>query len=284
MSTDPQDFSGADSDERLIYLWLHGHLPSTVKTYRADAVAFLKAMPRPLRQVTLMDVATWIDTLQGADSYQARRLISIKSLLTFAYDVGYCKFNVSKAVRLRRTKNRVHERIIEFETVQSMTAKAAEGRDRTLLRLLYGSACRVSEAVGLNFGDLNPVSTEEGYGVVTFHGKGSKTRRVLVSLVVIDELLALRQDGDDKGAVFRNFNDGGRLTARSAQRIVAKSRTDVAGVTPHWMRHAHATHALDNGAPLHFVKDTLGHSNISTTDIYVHVRGKQGSAPFVHPT
>jgi integrase/recombinase XerD len=165
-----------------------------------------------------------------------------------------------------------------------MTAKAAEGRDRTLLRLLYGSACRVSEAVGLNFGDLSRVSTEEGYGVVTFHGKGRKTRRVLVSLVVIDEVLALRQHADDDGPVFRNFNDGCRLTARSAQRIVAKSRTDVAGVTPHWMRHAHATHALDNGAPLHFVKDTLGHANISTTDIYVHVRGKQGSAPFVHAT
>lgn len=264
-------------------LWLLGRPESTQKSYRADAAAFLAAMPVPLPEVTVADVAAWVDTLHGADTYKARRLISIKSLLTFAHETGRCVFNVGTVIRIPKTKRRLHERIIEIETVQSMTAQATDGRDRTLLRLFYGSACRVSEAVGLNFGDVNRESAEQGFGVVTFFGKGGKTRSVPLKLEVIDEMLAMRRPGDDKDTpVFRNFVNGGRLTVRSAQRIVAAARTDVPGVSPHWMRHAHATHALDNGAPLHKLKAQLGHANISTTDVYVHVRGTQGTAGFVN--
>jgi integrase/recombinase XerD len=270
----PQDHSGATSDQHLVYLWLLGRVDSTAKSYRADAMAFLKAVRKPLPELTASDVAIWVESLEGGDNYRARRLISIKSLLSFAKKTGYCVFDVGSVIRLQKTKNRLHERLIEPGTVKSMTAAATMGRDRILMRLIYSSAARVSEAVGLNFGDL-------GKGVVTLFGKGKKTRTVTCAQEVIDEMMALRRPGDDKDSpVFKNCH-GRRLSVRAVQRMVAKCRTDVPGVSPHWMRHAHATHSLDNGALLHKLQHQLGHENISTTNIYVHVRAGQGTADYV---
>lgn len=267
--------SGATSDLHLVGMWLAGRPESTQKSYRADALAFLDAVGKPLPELTTADVVDrWVVALTGKDTYKARKLISIKSLLSFAKLTGYCAFNVGEVIRIPRTKNRLRERLIEPATVKSMTANTSEGRDRILMRAFYSSAGRVSEVVGLNFCDL-------GKGIITFFGKGSKTRHVQCSQVVIDEMLSLRRPGDDKDApVFKNCH-GRRLCVRSAQRIFAKARTDVTGVSPHWFRHAHATHSLDNGALLHHLQYQLGHQNISTTNIYVHVRPGQGTSEFV---
>lgn len=273
----PEDFSGAKSDLQLVDFWLTGRPEQTEVTYRRDAVKFLAAVaPKALPELTVADVIAWIKTLRGTNTYVARRLISIKSLLTFGRETGYCTHNVSKAIRLRRTKGTLHARLIEASTVKSMTAAAALGRDRTLLRAFYSTAGRVSEVVGLSFEDL-------GVGVVTFFGKGSKTRTVSASPEVIAEMLALCGPDAAKGTpVFRNCH-GRRLSVRGAQRIVEKARTDRSGVSPHWLRHAHATHSLDNGAQIHKLQYQLGHANISTTNVYVHVRAGQGTAEYVNP-
>jgi integrase/recombinase XerD len=98
------------------------------------------------------------------------------------------------------------------------------------------------------------------------------------------DLQALRAaPADDDGPVFGS-RKGGHLTARQAQRLVdaAARRAGLrAGVSPHWLRHAHATHALERGAPIHIVQATLGHASVATTGRYLHARPTDSSARYL---
>lgn len=275
MATLPINHSGATSDEHLVKLWLLNRPEQTQKGYRRDAAKFLASIGKPLYTATVADVGAWIETLTGSDHYKARRLISIKSLLTFAHETGYHVFNVGSVIRLPRLKRKTHERIMEERVARDMISMAKPGRDTALLRLFLASGCRVSEAVNLNFGDL-------GKGVVTFFGKGGKTRSVPVHQDIIDAMLALRRpEHDDKTPVFRTHR-GTRLSTRAAQRITEAARTEKEA-SPHWFRHCHATTSLKNGAPLIDLKHQLGHANIATTDIYLHLIGDHGSGHYIDP-
>lgn len=270
MTALPVDQTGAKSDERLVELWLLGRAEQTVRSYRRDAANFLAAVGKPLYTLTLDDVGVWVQGLTGTDQYKARRLISIKSLLSFAKGTGYHVFNLGEVIRLPRLKRRTHTRIMDVTVARDMIDVAKSGRDQALLRLFLASGCRVSEAVGLNFEDL-------GDGHITFYGKGGKTRTVKVKQHIIDELRALQKAGDaPESPVFKTAR-GRRLTVRTAQRITADCRTENEA-SPHWFRHCHATTALKNGASLHELKGQLGHNNISTTDLYLHLIGKNGGS------
>ena len=152
-------------------------------------------------------------------------------------------------------------------------------RDRAILELFFSSGLRVSELVALNKGDINLKRRE-----FMVRGKGQKDRPIFVSDDAADwvqKYLDMRQDnsvplfirysGSKKLSTSGNFN---RLTVRSVQRLVARYAL-LAGITkhvsPHTLRHSFATDLLMNGADLRSVQAMLGHSNISTTQIYTHV-------------
>lgn len=289
----PRDHSGVKTDLELVRLWLLNRGEQTVRTYRRDAERFLAFVaPKSLPDLSVKDVGDWVESLEGKIGYRIRRLSNIKSLLSFAHDVGWCVFNVGGVIRLPRTKRRTHERVSELRVVRSMANEASEGRDRTLIRLMYASACRVSEAVGVNFVDLKikkvrgPDGETVEEGTVCFFGKGRKTRVVGVAPTVIREMRALRQPGDgEESPVFKNFVNGKRLTVRSVQRMVARARISDSKVivTPHVFRHTHAVDALENGAKVEQLRHQLGHESLNTTSFYVHIRGDQGTAAFITP-
>ncbi len=139
--------------------------------------------------------------------------------------------------------------------------------------MAYGAGLRVSEVCGVNLADLDLDS-----GTVRIRGKGNKERIVPIgrlAIVSLETWLALRAqvgEGGDASAVFRNWR-GGRLSTRSVQRLVAKGRALCVqgGATPHWLRHACATHMLSSGADLRAIQELLGHSSLSTTQKYTHV-------------
>ena len=280
MATLPVNHSGATSDEHLVTLWLLGRPEQTQKSYRFDASKFLAAVGKPIHTLTVADVGEYILQLEGADEYRRRRLVTIKSLLRFAYETGYHVFNVGKVIRLPRVRRTTHERIMAEGVARDMIAEAKPGRDHALLRLFFASACRVSEAVGLSFKDLAD-GDEPGRGALTFHGKGGRTRTVPVKIEVVNELRSLRRERDtDDSPVFQT-QGGRRLSVRSAQRITERCRTEVEA-SPHWFRHCHATTALERGASLPEVQGQLGHANISTTGIYLHIRGGEGSGNYIN--
>lgn len=152
-------------------------------------------------------------------------------------------------------------------------------RDKAIIELLFSSGLRVSELVNLNRDHINTKRRE-----FMVRGKGQKDRPIFISERAaqhVDDYLAKRTDtlpplflSYSRNNVVSNSGDYRRLTARSIQRII-NTYTRLAGITkhvsPHTMRHSFATDLLMNGADLRSVQSMLGHSNISTTQIYTHV-------------
>jgi integrase/recombinase XerD len=287
-----RDLSGADTDGRLIGLWLHGKSPATVEAYRSDLAKFSDFIEgKPLGTVTLADVQDFADFLSEllAPASQARILAALKSLFAFGHQVGYLPFDVGRPVKLPPRRDERAERILSADDVHSVIAHASKGRDRGLIRVLYIGGLRVTEAVGLRTRDL--VVRDDGRGgQLAVFGKGSKTRPVLVPANLFGELTDLALPFPD-APLFRSQKkgpDGGPrpVTARQAERIV-KATARKAGlknaseVSPHWLRHAHASHAMDRGAKIHLVQATLGHSDISTTGRYLHARPDESSALYL---
>lgn len=247
----------ADSDATLVRLWLSGRSPRTVRAYGADARAFLAHAGAPLRAVTVGHVQAFGEGMAGLSSAtQARRLSSVKSLLAYAHRLGYVAFNVGAPVRLPPIKAALAERIVGEADVHRLLALEADRRNRALLTLLYVAGLRVSEAVGLRWRDL---AARDDAGQVTVFGKGGKTRVVLLRPGTWRTLAELRVGagagaGDDD-PVFRSAK-GGHLDPSQVHRLV-KAAAERAGLSPalsaHWLRHAHASHALDRGAPVHLV-------------------------------
>jgi integrase/recombinase XerD len=270
-----KDFSGATNDDHLVTLWLSGRPKSTQRVYLPVAKGFLGHLPSNLKEACVSDVVAWFDTLRGEPSTQARIVATIKSLLSYAHRVGYTVFNVGRTLRCVRVPNRLHERILEEPSVIAMVKACKEGRDRTLVRLLYTSGLRISEALSLRLIDVGP-------NRLTVQGKGSKSRTILMPPAVCDELKALLgPDASPKARLFLNYQ-GAPLSDRGARNIVYAAAAE-AGLTasPHWFRHAHATHAIDRGAPLHVVRDSLGHESIATTSRYLHARPTVGASQFL---
>jgi integrase/recombinase XerC len=155
------------------------------------------------------------------------------------------------------------------------SSTAAGQRDRALIELLYASGLRVSELASLDLEQVNLETNE-----IRAWGKGAKERVVLMGKPAAAALASYLSQGrpqllgKKKGsALFLNRN-GGRLTARSIQRILGK-HTRAAGIKkrvhPHLLRHTFATHLLDGGADLRVVQELLGHASLVSTQIYTHV-------------
>lgn len=288
----------ADTDSQIIGMWLHGRSIHTRRAYERDAGRFLAFTRKALAQVTLQDVQDFADSLSGLSlASQGRTLAAVKSLLAFAHKTGYLRFNVGAAVRCPKLKDTLAERILEEEQLQRILALETDPRNAVLLRLLYASGARVSEICGLRWKDCQKrdrdiASEEPGSagdhrspkvaGQVTLFGKGGKTRTVRLSPATWKALLTLKGRSAPDDPVFIS-RKGGPLDSSQVRRIVraAGLRAGVAGVSPHWLRHSHGSHALDRGAPISLVRETLGHSSIATTGRYLHARPKESSSKYL---
>jgi integrase/recombinase XerD len=156
-------------------------------------------------------------------------------------------------------------------------------RDHAILELMYGSGARVSEIVGLNTSDVSTVQTADGeIQTLKLRGKGSKERLVplggFAERALSDYLVRLRpqlaaKQSKTTSALFLNSR-GTRLSRVSAWQIVsdAADRAGLKGkISPHVFRHSYATHLLDGGADIRVVQELLGHSSVTTTQIYTLV-------------
>ncbi len=263
----------AETDAQVVAMWTHGKAATTVRAYTREAARFADFAGVPLPAVTLGDVQAYAEHLQAAGlapASQVRALAAVKSLLSFAHRIGYLPVNVGAAERLPALKLTLAERIVTPATVAAIVAAETNPRNRALLRVLYYGGLRVAEACGLRWRDVAPRAG--GAVQVTVYGKGDKTRAVLLPAHVARDVLALRDGADVDAPVFAGR--GGALTTSQAWRIVkaAGTRAGVPGVSPHWLRHACASHALDAGATPALVRDTLGHASLATTSRYLHAR------------
>lgn len=275
----------ATDDDQLVEIWLHGRSGHTQRAYQADLERFRSGTGKPLHQVTLSDLQRFSDSLGAlAPASRYRTLSALKSLLAFGYRTGYLPFDVGRALRLPAVRNHLAERILPEAEVHRILSLEPNVRNRAMLTLLYASGVRVSELCGLCWRDLQ--ANGEG-GQITVFGKGGITRSIQIPASVWKMVNGLRgADAEPGDPVFRSRkgNHGGVLRPLAVLRVVRQSarRAGVElPVSPHWFRHAHASHALDRGAPIHLVQATLGHASITTTGRYLHARPNDSSSRFL---
>ena len=278
----PASAPGDENDAAFIELWLGTKISAhTRRAYGTDAIMFVRFVNKSLAAVTLADLQAWSERLgQGSlkPASQNRALTSIKSLLSFGQETGYLKFNIGAALKLRPNRDGLAQRIPDESDIAKLIDSAPDGRDRILLKLLYVSGVRVSEVCGLKWSDAVP--RQEG-GQITVFGKGGKTRTVLLKGNVWQQLLSLKGQAKPADPIFRSRKGGGALDPSQVRRIVyaAAERAGLEQkISPHWLRHAHASHALDRSAPIHLVQATLGHASVSTTGRYLHARPTESSS------
>ncbi len=281
----------AYEDADFLELWLHRKSEKTIKAYSADIMQMYKHTGKSLKALTLQDVQDYITSLMDrAPATQARMIASLKSALSFASKTGYTTFNVGAVIRLPKLENRLAERILSEEDVLHMFALERNGRNHAILVLLYRAGLRASEVCNLQWRHLK--ARRGNAGQIAIHGKGNKTRFVLLDKRTWAELQTLRLPTDTaKSYVFKSRKKAGRLDESQVHRIV-KTAALRAGIqtytreggnlssktSPHWMRHAHASHAIEHGTNIVLVKETLGHVSMNTTSKYIHVHPDDSSS------
>jgi integrase/recombinase XerD len=216
-----------------------------------------------------------------APSSAARALVVARGLHRFAFREGLVGADAAADVHPPRPPKRLPKALGLDEVLRLLEVFPADGgprclRDRALLELLYSTGARISEAVGLDWDDVDaPART------VLLRGKGGKQRLVPVgrpALAALDAYLVrgrptLAQRGRGIPAVFLNAR-GARLSRQSAWAVLreAAARSQIsAAVSPHTLRHSFATHLLEGGADVRVVQELLGHASVTTTQVYTLV-------------
>jgi integrase/recombinase XerC len=262
----------------------------TVKSYREDLTALTEYLteacggrtPSP-EELTSLDLRGYVSALHEAGyakSSVARRLASMRSFFRFAQREGLVEANPAKPLRTPRRNRKLPHFLSGDEIGRLLAAPPATDpqglRDRAILETMYSAGLRVSEAVGLNDGDLDWEN-----GIARIRGKGKRERLAPIGSFAQDALRAWlkvrivspREPQGREAPVFVN-RFGRRLTTRSVGRMLEKHLKETGlddRTTPHTLRHSFATHLLDRGADIRSVQELLGHKSLTTTQIYTHV-------------
>lgn len=282
ISQRPEQWIAADTDEQFIVLFLRQkRSPHTRRAYAQTLAQFLHFTGgKPLSAITLDDLlgyADWLADNVYAKASQALKLSIVKSLLAFGQETGYLRFNVGAACKAPTPENKLAERILSEEDALRVLHAPKSQRDKAILRLLYSGGLRVSELCDLQWRHVQPRG--DG-GQISVYGKGEKTRIVPVSKATFQALMVFKPaNGQLERYVFASQR-AERLTANAVYRIVRKAgqKCGIPSLSPHWLRHAHASHALERGASVAVVRDTLGHSSLAVTNRYLHARPSDSSA------
>ncbi|PCH85149.1 MAG: site-specific tyrosine recombinase XerD [Piscirickettsiaceae bacterium] len=279
-----------DVDVFLDSLWAEfGLSDNTIKAYRTDLMQYsvwLHKQGSDLLTAASADISGYLaERLQQGVSARssARFLSSLKRFYGYALREGKVNADPSSLIdapKLGRTLPTIlTEADVESLLLAPNTNVAIGHRDRTMLELLYASGLRVSELVGLRLGQIN-----FRQGLVRVTGKGGKDRLVPVGEEALDWLSEFidtwRLDIlKDKQTDFVFPTKRGSGMTRQAFWYLIKRYALQAGISkaisPHTLRHAFATHLLNHGADLRVVQLLLGHSDLSTTQIYTHVANER---------
>jgi len=259
---------------------------NTINSYRSDLNFFKKFCERkgvnPFGKNARTAVSAYFIQLNKQEKSPAtlsRRLAALKSFYKFLISEGYIQADPTENLASPQKVQKL-PKVLTFDEVdrllaQPRTSTAAGIRDKAMLELIYATGLRVSELVSL---DKRNINLSEGY--VRCLGKGSKERIVPLGEAAVESLKKYILKGRPKlteknssPAVFLN-QAGGRITRQSFWKIIKKYKDSAKihkDITPHTLRHSFATHLLENGADLRVVQELLGHSDISTTQIYTHL-------------
>ena len=238
-------------------------------------------MVRRILSAGPLDVRAMLAVLRNSGlskSTIARKLAAIRSFYRFLVKIDQLEASPVSVVRTPRQDKRL-PKCLDIQQIEALlaapdTTSLLGARDRAIIETIYAAGMRVSELVGLDIEDLDEFSE-----VVRIAGKGKKERLCPLGSMAIEAIghyLAMRH-GPRSGPLFVNKH-GTRISDRSVRRKLDKYLLQAGidpGVSPHTLRHSFATHMLNAGADLRSVQELLGHSSLSTTQIYTHLTTKR---------
>lgn len=272
----------ANTDHQLVSLFLSTkNSEATRQTYTIAIDQFLEyTNHKELATLTLEDMIAYRDHLRERYKSAHTRKLKInvmKSLLSFGAKVQYLPWNVGAAIEADKAETIIEDKVLTEEQIFTLLARTKKRRDNLLIRLMYASGGRVSEIAALTWADI-----QDGY-IIIRHGKGDKMRRVWLSADTMSHLNGYRSIGArDADHVFTaKYRGRNRAMSRHAMHKQIKrigERNGIDGLHPHMFRHSHGTHAIRNGATMHVLRDTLGHSSIAVTNNYLHAQDGESSA------
>lgn len=274
----------------LDYIYLtNSSSKNTVDAYGRDLkryFAFLQQQNiNSLSQVDRMTVLNYLNYLRTDKTMNnlsnrsiARNLSSLRSFYHYLNDVGLLEGNPFSAVKIANGKKRLPDYLFVDEVDLLLSCFDTNDdfglRDRTMFEIMYGCGLRLSEVVNLKISDI-----DFNNKLVYITGKGNK-QRIVPFYDIIYKLLNMylnnvrnKYASKDNEYVFINRR-GEKLTSRGVQYILDKAVLENSlpfKVHPHTLRHSFATHLLDKGVDIRVVQQLLGHSSLSTTQIYTHI-------------
>lgn len=265
-----------------------GLADNTLEAYSQDLDHFVSFMKKREEDIITADASMILEYLahlknkeQQATATLARKTTTLRGFYDFLLSEEKISENPCRLLELPRQAMTLPD-ILSIEEVDKLLnapdlSKKTGYRDQAMLEVLYASGLRVSELVGLNLGDIDPM------GFLRCLGKGEKERIVPIGSKALQAVALylnncrhqLTKDPTEK-ALFLNAR-GKRLTRQGFWKIL-KAYGKQSGIkitlSPHVLRHSFATHLLTNGADLRSVQEMLGHSDIATTQIYTHLTRK----------
>jgi integrase/recombinase XerD len=291
--------SSRASNQTLIELFLdmiaaeRGASANTLDAYRRDLADFSGDLGKAGESIAAADseaLRAHLDRLDKrglAPASVARRLSAIRQLYRFLYSEGH-RADDPAAVIEGPKRGRSLPKVLSVKQVDELLARAREGlqteskperlraaRLNCLLEVLYATGMRVSELVS-----LPSAAARRDQRMLVIRGKGGRERLVPLNDQArrsMGDYLALRAEAklDTSKWLFPSFGESGHLSrqhfARELKALASGAGLKAAQVSPHVLRHAFASHLLQNGADLRVVQTLLGHADISTTQIYTHV-------------
>lgn len=284
---------GGQAEDYLRHLVVErGLSDNTVQAYRRDLLRYQEYLGSrgigSLAEVTRVDVEEFrrhLDHIGLAPASVTRCVVAVRNLHRFAVGSGQLQADVTAGMS-PGTRSRWLPKALSMDQVESLLAapdtSTVEGlRDAALLELLYGTGARVSEVCALDVDDIRPVLDDPDLGLRLI-GKGDKERIVPLgsyAAKAVDAWLirgrpAWAEIGNGEHALLLNTR-GRRLSRQSAWAVIRRAGEaaglDVEHLSPHSLRHSYATHLLDGGADVRVVQELLGHSSVTTTQIYTLV-------------
>jgi len=263
-----------------------GRAVNSLQAYRRDLADLTDFLPSPLDQTSGEDLRAYLADLNRrgmAPATAARRLSAIRQFYLFLFREGLRSDNPAASLSSPRKQQKLPRLLDEADVdrlLDQAETEAAIGTFRALrlhalVETLYATGFRISELVGLP-------RRAVGVDTVVIHVRGKGGRERMVPLggkarrALNTYLHALKRiSGDQSTYLFPSRGRDGHLTRRRVGQLIKelalRAELDPAGISPHKLRHAFATHLLAHGADLRAVQQMLGHADISTTQIYTHV-------------
>lgn len=266
--------------EYLEYLELEkGLSQNTIDAYRRDLSDFSKGI-EDIKSVNRMTISSYVRSLRErkyAPTSVIRKVASLRGFFKWVTSSGIIEKNPAATLEQPKMPQRL-PKVVSVKEIEEMLRNNLSPLEHIVMELLYSCGLRVSELVNLKLNDIDLASK-----YVRCFGKGSKERIIPlgeVAKTVIKEYLPQRE------LLIKKYNlNTKRLLIRENGHFI--SRQDVynfihaqgkvihKNISPHTLRHSFATHLLENGADLRVVQELLGHSDVSTTQLYTHISKKR---------